>query len=348
MKTVIGVLSSHDDPDVNEDLAQVLAWAYNYDQSKLDQFHFLFTGGTFDRVMIGKGANACLISNQQAKDFIKQRSTRLPGYTQGGVTILTNFVVQRQCSVVWMFLSSQTTHWLNPENLALMRLCDTLQVRRFLNTGSVRAWFKHEVDTHYRLNRCSIPLELQFGSHSVQCTNRTQPVTAIKSPEQSYWQIPDPPLDLAFGAWDHVNFEEASHAGENVFTDRTIALIAHDRMKARMVDFAVEYEHELKIFNRVLTTGTTGEVIKKATRQLEQKICPCRSGPLGGDIEIATEVLYGHCDVVIFFLDTQNPHPHTEDIRTLFAACMRTKGVLMLTNEEHARDWMNKVMRPNC
>jgi methylglyoxal synthase len=72
------------------------------------------------------------------------------------------------------------------------------------------------------------------------------------------------------------------------------------------------------------------------------------TGPLGGDIEIATEVLYGHCDVVVFFRDPQSPHPHIEDIRTLFAACMRTRDVLMFTNEEHARDWMKEVVRPYC
>lgn len=348
MKTVIGVLASHDDSNVNQDLAQVLAWAHKQDRAKLDQFHFLFTGGTFDRVVLGQGTNAYTIPNPLARDFVRQRSTRLPRYAQGGVTVLTNFVVQRQCSVVWTFLSPQTVHWLNPENLALMRLCDTLKVRRFLNAGSVRAWFKHEVGTNYRLNRQPIPLELRFGSHSVQCPNGTPHITVSQSSGQNYWQLPEPPLDLVHSAWEDVSFEELAQAGGNIFADRTIALIAHDRMKERMVGFAVEYEHELSKFGRVLTTGTTGEVVKKAARQLQNTVCLCRSGPLGGDIEIATEILYGHCDVVVFFIDPQKAHPHTEDIRALFAACMRTKDVLMFTNEEHARDWMNKIVRPNC
>jgi len=351
MKTVIGVLSSHDDPDVNKDLAKVLEWSYNHDATKLDQFHFLFTGGTFNRIIRGQGTNAYGIPNPLARDFVRQRATQLPGYTKGGVTILTNFVVQRQCSVVWMFLSPRTVHWLNPENLALKRLCDTLKARRFLNAGSVKAWFRHEVGTNYRLNRQAIPLELRFGSHhddNLPCQAGIPPQQASQRQGQDYWQLPDPPLDLALGAWEDVTFEELAHAGGNVFAERTIALIAHDRMKDRMVDFAVEYEHELSKFNRVLATGTTGEVVKKAANELRNKVCACRSGPLGGDIEIATEVLYGHCDVVVFFIDPQKPHPHTEDIRTLFAACMRTKGVLMFTNEEHARDWMNEVVRPNC
>ena len=108
MKTVIGVLSSHDDPDVNKDLAQVLAWAHKHkqDRVKLDQFHFLFTGGTFNRVVLGHSFEVqgkpytTPIPDQEAQNFVRQRSTRLPGYAKGGVTILANFAVQRQCSVV--------------------------------------------------------------------------------------------------------------------------------------------------------------------------------------------------------------------------------------------------------
>ena len=163
-----------------------------------------------------------------------------------------------------------------------MRLCDTLKVRRFLNAGSVKAWFKYEVGTNYRLNRQTIPLELRFGTDL--CEQSTDPRKAVKPPGQDYWQIPNPPLKLDNGPWEDTEFNQSAEAekDENGFTERTIALIAHDRMKERMMDFAVEYEHELGKFERVLATGTTGEGVKKSARQLGEKVCPVQIGSLGG------------------------------------------------------------------
>ncbi|MCJ7515474.1 MAG: methylglyoxal synthase [Dehalococcoidia bacterium] len=130
------------------------------------------------------------------------------------------------------------------------------------------------------------------------------------------------------------------------FGCQTIALIAHDAMKERMIEFATEYENELSAFGRILATGTTGREVEAATRKLGGKIFRCRSGPKGGDVEIATEILYGRCDVVIFFIDPLHPHPHIEDIRVVFGACMTEDEVRMLTNEVQARKWMDEVVRP--
>lgn len=112
-----------------------------------------------------------------------------------------------------------------------------------------------------------------------------------------------------------------------------------------MVDFAIEYERELSSFGRILSTGTTGREVEEAARKLRGKIKRCRSGPKGGDMEIATEILYGRCDIVIFFIDPLHPHRHSDDIRVVFAACMLHNEVRMLTNELQAREWMGEVVR---
>jgi methylglyoxal synthase len=125
--------------------------------------------------------------------------------------------------------------------------------------------------------------------------------------------------------------------------EMTIALIAHDGMKARMLAFAIRYEDKLSQFKTILTTGTTGEMIEQESTKLAGKIFRYESGPKGGDIQIATEILFAQCDVVIFFIDALNPHPHIEDIRVVFAACMITDHVRMLTNPSQAADWMQRV-----
>lgn len=345
-KTVIGILASHDDPDVNKDLTQLLKWVCKYHYDKMQLFHFLFTGGTFERVLSytqevcrTSDPDGSSVDSKKMTKFIKENSTRLPKFAHGGVTILTNFVVQRQCSIIWMFLSPNSVHWLNPENLALMRICDTLKVRRFFNSHSVKAWLEQEVDKNYRLNPQRLPLELRFGTDRCAASNKTGTITAHRESNNGEWILKDPFTHEA----------ECSPSAESLEVEQlSIALIAHDRMKAKILDFALEYEYELSHFNRILATYSTGQAVQQAVRSLRGKICLCRSGPLGGDIEIATEILYGRCHVVVFFLDPQSPHPHIEDVRTLIAACMRKRGVLMFTNEEHARDWMNKAVRPCC
>ena len=130
------------------------------------------------------------------------------------------------------------------------------------------------------------------------------------------------------------------------FKEMTIALIAHDEMKQRMVEFVVDHEHELDQFGTILATGTTvREVAATTSRTIGEKMVRHHSGPKGGDIEIATAIIYGHCDVVIFFVDPLSPHPHIEDIRVVFQACMVSDRVVMITNEMHAREFMSRAVR---
>ncbi|KPL02511.1 MAG: hypothetical protein AMJ90_05540 [candidate division Zixibacteria bacterium SM23_73_2] len=116
-------------------------------------------------------------------------------------------------------------------------------------------------------------------------------------------------------------------------------------MKSRMLDFVTDYEQELCKFKSIVATGTTGKLIRDASPILADKVKRYHSGPKGGDIEIATEILCGGCHVVIFFVDPLHPHPHVEDIRVVFGSCMINNNVRMLSNEIHARDWMDRMIR---
>ena len=119
-------------------------------------------------------------------------------------------------------------------------------------------------------------------------------------------------------------------------------------MKGRMTDFANQYENELSQFRRILATGTTGNEVQNVCKKLKNSIILCKSGPKGGDIEIATEILFGCCNIVIFFIDPLNPHPHIDDIRVVLSACMAeifNSHVQIITNEVHARDWVEEAVR---
>ncbi|PKL00834.1 MAG: methylglyoxal synthase [Tenericutes bacterium HGW-Tenericutes-1] len=92
-----------------------------------------------------------------------------------------------------------------------------------------------------------------------------------------------------------------------------IALIAHDKMKAEMIAFAVKHKDILKK-HELFATGTTGHRVIEATG-LNVKCF--RSGPLGGDQEIGARVANGEIDLIFFFRDPLTAQPHEPDVSAL-------------------------------
>ena len=100
--------------------------------------------------------------------------------------------------------------------------------------------------------------------------------------------------------------------------DMHIAIIAHDGKKAEMIQFLMDYKAILarkEIF--LIATGTTGEKAEKAGFNVTKVL----SGPMGGDAQIASKVAQGEIDMVIFFRDPLEKHPHEPDIFMLMRLC---------------------------
>ncbi|PWL24509.1 MAG: methylglyoxal synthase [Fluviicola sp. XM-24bin1] len=97
-----------------------------------------------------------------------------------------------------------------------------------------------------------------------------------------------------------------------------IAIIAHDGKKAEMVQFLNEQRDILQRNEITLvSTGTTGSKVEKARFQVTKFF----SGPLGGDAQIASRVAEGKCEMVVFFRDPLEKHPHEPDIFMLMRMC---------------------------
>ncbi|GHT33725.1 methylglyoxal synthase [Bacteroidia bacterium] len=122
----------------------------------------------------------------------------------------------------------------------------------------------------------------------------------------------------------------------------TIALVAHDRRKADMVEWAV---HNADFLSRqhLVCTGTTGGLIAEAFEKkgIPAEITRMHSGPLGGDAEIAAMVVRKEINLAIFLIDDLNPQPHEADIQMLLRqcrvhnvpiACNRYSADLMITS----------------
>jgi len=95
-----------------------------------------------------------------------------------------------------------------------------------------------------------------------------------------------------------------------------IAVIAHDGKKADMVAFIMK---RLEFFSRVeiIATGTTAKHIEHAGLKVQ---C-LKSGPLGGDAQIASLIADGQVDGVIFFIDPLDVLPHQVDVNMLLRIC---------------------------
>jgi methylglyoxal synthase len=101
------------------------------------------------------------------------------------------------------------------------------------------------------------------------------------------------------------------------FPTPTIALIAHDINKPDIVAFARRHRDILG-GHRLIATGTTGQLIHEATGlPIDRKL----SGPMGGDAQIATEVIERNVIAVLFLIDPLSSKPHEPDIQSLLRIC---------------------------
>ena len=110
-----------------------------------------------------------------------------------------------------------------------------------------------------------------------------------------------------------------------------IALIAHDGKKAEMVAF-VNGNRTLLGKAQLLATGTTGKHIQEAGFKVKR----LKSGPLGGDAQIGALVATNKVDMVFFFRDPLDKHPHEPDILMLMRLC-DVHNVPLATNPATAR-----------
>lgn len=111
-----------------------------------------------------------------------------------------------------------------------------------------------------------------------------------------------------------------------------IAVIAHDGMKADLVQFLNEHKAFLQSEGiTLIATGTTGTKAQNAGF----KVLRMLSGPLGGDAQIAARVAEGKCNMVLFFKDPLAKHPHEPDINMLIRVC-DVHNVPLATNQATA------------
>lgn len=94
---------------------------------------------------------------------------------------------------------------------------------------------------------------------------------------------------------------------------KRIALIAHDNMKPKMIEWC-KANRETLAKHFLCGTGTTSKRISEAT---DLPVKGYLSGPLGGDQQIGAKVAGGDIDIIIFFSDPLTAMPHDPDVKAL-------------------------------
>jgi methylglyoxal synthase len=116
------------------------------------------------------------------------------------------------------------------------------------------------------------------------------------------------------------------------------AVVAHDGKKADMVSFLLNYKDTLQKVDLV-ATGTTGGLVEDAGLEVHKVL----SGPIGGDAQIAAMAAQKELDLIIFFRDPLDKHPHEPDVQMLMRIC-DVHNIPLATNISAARLFLNALI----
>jgi len=127
----------------------------------------------------------------------------------------------------------------------------------------------------------------------------------------------------------------------------SIALIAHDAMKQKMLKIAEKHFHVLDQFEHRYATGTTGSLLNQLAQRIKgveagrNWVQPFLSGPMGGDAQIAELVLEKRIRRILFLEDPHVARQHEADIQLLERAARTVTDFSLVVSDVDGSDrWL--------
>lgn len=127
----------------------------------------------------------------------------------------------------------------------------------------------------------------------------------------------------------------------------SIALIAHDAMKQKMLKIAEKHFQVLDQFEHRYATGTTGSLLNQLAQRMKGQeagrnwVQPFLSGPMGGDAQIAELVLDKKIRRILFLEDPHVARQHEADIQLLERAARTVTDFSLVVSDVDGSDrWL--------
>ena len=100
-------------------------------------------------------------------------------------------------------------------------------------------------------------------------------------------------------------------------TSKRVALIAHEGRKVDLVSWATFNRDILARFFLIATRNTA----RLLQRKVGLSVVELLAGSVGGDMQIATRVVQGEVDAVLFLADPISRQPHEPDMHPVHRVC---------------------------
>ena len=139
---------------------------------------------------------------------------------------------------------------------------------------------------------------------------------------------------------------------------KKVALVAHDNCKKDLVEW-VGWNWRLLLNHKLICTGTTGRLVEESIAKhltkgqtMKYPITKLKSGPLGGEQQLGAMIAEGEVDVLFFFWDPMQPHPHDVDVKALLrisvlynvpTACNRSTADYMISSRLMNENYERKI-----
>ena len=142
-------------------------------------------------------------------------------------------------------------------------------------------------------------------------------------------------------------------------SSKRVALVAHDNRKKDLVEW-VEWNWQALLNHKLICTGTTGRLVEEVIsknlekgQSLKHSVLKLKSGPFGGDQQLGAMIAEEKIDVLIFFWDPMEPHPHDVDVKALLrisvlynipTACNRSTADFVVSSNLMSEKYSQKLM----
>lgn len=306
------------------------------------------------------------------KDFqsIEENNPLLIKYnygSKGGTVQIATKCVNKELYAVILLLDPDNFKSNNPENRALMRICIRKKIPLLTSIRAAYEWYDENFDTVFKeYNKCEAnklkeddkTLFKTEGSSerdaifdgfpsntNIKCSARAQTIALISHDEKKKEMIQfveNYPDVLS-------SFYRILATGTTGWLIKT--LFADEQLRSKYLRLAKEKLGNDRYAEFIKTSTKIQEELwlsgfPKPCPPLVKKLFPLASGPEGGDILIANEVLKKKCDYIIFTQDPMHAHPHSADISLLQRTCQITEhNAVCISDKDSAEVWAKEKQK---